>query len=695
MCGVAGWLGYRGSRDGASVLLERMKQAIYHRGPDEDGSFVDDRVAIGMQRLAIVDLAGGQQPMANEDDTIWIVFNGEIYNALDLRPGLQAAGHRFRTNSDTEVILHLYEEYGDDCVDRLAGMFTFCIWDARRGRALLARDRVGKKPLFYTETVGGLLFGSELKAVLCHPDVPRDLDPTALETYLALGYALPPRTAIRAIRQVRPGHRLIWEPWSASPLRETPYWEPRPGTLDAGARRDPVQALLHLLDDATRQRLISEVPLGAFLSGGVDSSAVVAMMQRAMTQPVQTFCLGFDEPSWGEQQYAKQVATHLGADHREGRVPALGTLGAPTMGSARTLAADLPRIIASLDEPHADTSAIPVYYLCEMTRRHVTVALSGDGGDEALAGYDTYLASALRPLYAWLPRPVRTGLTRIAGALPASGKKLGIDELLRRFTAAADQGQDRAHYAWRTLFDPASRASVLGRAPGAIAPDPFDEALALCPNLDQFEGVQRHMYFDIRTWLPGDILVKVDRMSMAHSLEVRSPLLDHRIIELALNLPASELLRFSPRHGPQTKAILKQAMRGILPDSIIHRRKRGFSSPVGAWLGLPGSTHSAGAPLRDLLHDALSNPASCFDASAVRAILAGAKRSVHTSGGAGQAKRIAIRGNGEGEAAWAGAHAADPLHLWSLLTFHLWHDWIRTYEGPPSHAAPVTIGRAP
>ncbi|NBX46795.1 MAG: asparagine synthase (glutamine-hydrolyzing), partial [Chloroflexi bacterium] len=455
MCGVAGWLGYRGSRDGASVLLERMKQAIYHRGPDEDGSFVDDRVAIGMQRLAIVDLAGGQQPMANEDDTIWIVFNGEIYNALDLRPGLQAAGHRFRTNSDTEVILHLYEEYGDDCVDRLAGMFTFCIWDARRGRALLARDRVGKKPLFYTETVGGLLFGSELKAVLCHPDVPRDLDPTALETYLALGYALPPRTAIRAIRQVRPGHRLIWEPWSASPLRETPYWEPRPGTLDAGARRDPVQALLHLLDDATRQRLISEVPLGAFLSGGVDSSAVVAMMQRAMkssggagmgrSQPVQTFCLGFDEPSWGEQQYAKQVATHLGADHREGRVPALGTFGAPTQGSARTLAADLPRIIASLDEPHADTSAIPVYYLCEMTRRHVTVALSGDGGDEALAGYDTYLASALRPLYAWLPRPVRTGLTRIAGALPASGKKLGIDELLRRFTSAADQGQDRAH----------------------------------------------------------------------------------------------------------------------------------------------------------------------------------------------------------------------------------------------------------
>ena len=675
MCGVAGWLGYRGSRDGASVLLERMKQAIYHRGPDEDGSFVDDRVAIGMQRLAIVDLAGGQQPMANEDDTIWIVFNGEIYNALDLRPGLEAAGHRFRTNSDTEVILHLYEEYGDDCVDRLAGMFTFCIWDARRGRALLARDRVGKKPLFYTETVGGLLFGSELKAVLCHPDVPRDLDPTALETYLALGYALPPRTAIRAIRQVRPGHRLIWEPWSVNPLRETTYWEPRPGTLDAGTRRDPVQALLHLLDDATRQRLISEVPLGAFLSGGVDSSTVVAMMQRAMNQPVQTFCLGFDEPSWGEQQYAKQVATHLGADHREGRVPALGTsadngtFGAPTQGSARTLATDLPRIIASLDEPHADTSAIPVYYLCELTRRHVTVALSGDGGDEALAGYDTYLASALRPLYAWLPRPVRTGLTRIAGALPASSKKLGIDELLRRFTAAADQGQDRAHYAWRTLFDPASRASVLGRAPGVNAPDPFDEALALCPNLDQFEGVQRHMYFDIRTWLPGDILVKVDRMSMAHSLEVRSPLLDHRIIELALNLPASKLLRFSPRHGPQTKAILKQAMRGILPDSIIHRRKRGFSSPVGAWLGLHGSTNSAGAPLRDLMHDALSNPAPCFEATAVREMLAGSKSS--------------------------GAHPPDPLHLWSLLTFHLWHDWIRTYEGPPSHAAPVTIGRAP
>ena len=652
MCGIAGWLGYEGSREGTSVLLERMKLAIYHRGPDEDGSFVDDRVAIGMQRLAIVDLASGQQPMANEDDTIWIVFNGEIYNQPELRTRLEAAGHRFKTNSDTECILHLYEDHGDACVDHLTGMFAFCIWDTRRGRALLARDRVGKKPLFYAESAGGLLFASEMKAILCHPGVPRDLDPEAVETYLALGYALPPRTALKAIRQVRPGHVLVWEA-SGAPLREVPYWEPRPGTLTAAELRDPTGAFLGLLEDATRSRLLSEVPLGAFLSGGIDSSSVVAMMRGGLDRPVRTFCLGFDEPSWGEQGYARRVATHLGTDHREGRVPALDR-PSPGGADARTLADDLPRIIAGLDEPHADTSAIPVWYLCEMTRKHVTVALSGDGGDEALAGYDTYLASALRPAYALLPRPIRTGLTRLARALPASGKKLGIDELLRRFTAAADGEADQAHYGWRTIFDDDARARLLGRAPGGAAPDPFAEAIALCPNLDAFDGVQRHMYFDIRTWLTGDILVKVDRMSMAHSLEVRSPLLDHRIIEFALRLPASRLLRLSHR-GPQTKAILKDAMADILPGGILHRRKRGFSSPVGSWLGT-GGNDAATAPLRSLMQDALARPMDAFNPAVVRNLADG---------------RVGPDGR-----------PTDPLQAWDLLVLHLWHDWMRAYRGP-------------
>ena len=665
MCGIAGWLGFEGSREGASVLLERMKLAIYHRGPDENGSFIDDRVAIGMQRLAIVDLAGGQQPMANEDDTIWIVFNGEIYNEPDLRPRLEAAGHRFKTNSDTECILHLYEEYGDACVDHIFGMFTFCIWDTRRGRALLARDRVGKKPLFYAEAAGGLLFASEMKAILCHPDVPRDLDPVAIETYLALGYALPPRTAFRAIRQVRPGHIMSWDARSGT-LRESPYWEPRPGTLSDAEARDPVGAFLGLLEDATRSRLLSEVPLGAFLSGGIDSSSVVAMMRGGLDRPVRTFCLGFDEPSWGEQGYARRVATRLGTDHREGRVPALER-HTPGTADARTLADDLPRIIAGLDEPHADTSAIPVWYLCEMTRRHVTVALSGDGGDEALAGYDTYLASAIRPAYALLPQPIRTGITRLAQALPTSGKKLALDELLRRFTAAADGEGDRAHYAWRTIFGDDARARLLGRAPSeraAAVPDPFAEALALCPNLDQFDGVQRHMYFDIRTWLTGDILVKVDRMSMAHSLEVRSPLLDHRIIEFALRLPASRLLRLSPRHGPQTKAILKDAMDDILPGGILHRRKRGFSSPVSSWLGTAGGDAST-APLRSLMQDALARPMDAFDPAVVRAIAAG------TSGPDGR--------------------PVDPLQAWDLLVLHLWHDWAKSWRGPEG-PGPIALG---
>lgn len=667
MCGIAGWLGYRGGRDGAAVLLEQMKQAIYHRGPDEDGSFVDDRSAIGMQRLAIIDLTGGQQPMANEDDTIWVVFNGEIYNEPDLRPRLEALGHRFKTNSDTECILHLYEEYGDDCVDHLTGMFAFCIWDTRRGRAVLARDRVGKKPLFYTESVGGLLFGSELKALLCHPDVPRDLDPIALDTYFALGYTLPPRTAMAAIRQIRPGHLLIWEPGASRPLHERAYWEPTPGHLSPAEARDPIGAFRDLLADATRSRLLSEVPLGAFLSGGVDSSSVVAMMQKAMDQPVQTFCLGFDEPSWGEQDFARRVATHVGADHREGRVPALERKPNTPNGVARTLADDLPRIIASLDEPHADTSAIPVYYLCALARQHVTVALSGDGGDEALAGYDTYLASAIQPFYALLPQPLRTGITRLAGALPQSGRKLGPDELLRRFTAAADGQVDQAHFGWRTIFDDDARATLFGHRSVKTNTDPFAEALALCPNLDQFQGVQRHMYFDIRTWLPGDILVKVDRMSMAHSLEVRSPLLDHRIIELALRMPSANLLRFSPRRGPVTKAVLKDAMHGIIPDNILHRRKRGFSSPVGAWLGATGNEN---APLRDLFQDTLANPHPMFDRATIRALTLG-------------------HGSRNGR-------PPDPLHAWSTLTFQLWHDWMRAYRAPVSHTTiPIEVGTTP
>jgi asparagine synthase (glutamine-hydrolysing) len=662
MCGIAGWLGYKGSREGASDLLERMKLAIYHRGPDENGSFVDDRVAIGMQRLAIVDLVGGQQPMANEDDSIWIVFNGEIYNQPYLRPRLEAAGHRFKTNSDTECILHLYEDYGDDCVDHLTGMFAFCIWDTRRGRALLARDRVGKKPLFYAQGAGGLLFASEMKAILCHPMIKRDLDPVAVETYLALGYALPPRTALAAVRQVRPGHVFTWEAHSGA-VRETPYWEPHPGTLSDAEARDPVGAFLGLLEDATRSRLLSEVPLGAFLSGGIDSSSVVAMMRGGLDRPVRTFCLGFDEPSWGEQSYARRVAAHLGTDHREGRVPALDRPSA-TGASARTLADDLPKIIAGLDEPHADTSAIPVWYLCQMTRKHVTVALSGDGGDEALAGYDTYLASAIRPVYALLPQPVRTGITRLAQALPSSGKKLALDELLRRFTAAADGEADRAHYGWRTIFGDDSRARLLGRAPDASAPDPFAEAMALCPNIDAFDGVQRHMYFDIRTWLTGDILVKVDRMSMAHSLEVRSPLLDHRIIEFALRLPASRLLRLSARYGPQTKAILKDSMTDILPRTILHRRKRGFSSPVGSWLG-NGAVDASTAPLRALMQDVLARPMDAFDRRVVRDVAEG-------------------RSGADGR-------PVDPLQAWDLLVLHLWHDWARSWRGPEA-PGPIVVG---
>jgi asparagine synthase (glutamine-hydrolysing) len=641
MCGIAGWIEYQAPKADAAALLERMKQAIWHRGPDEAGSYVDDHAAIGMQRLAILDLVGGQQPMANDDGSIWVVFNGEIYNYPALRPRLEARGHRFRTNSDTEAILHLYEDLGDDCPTALEGMFAFCIWDTRRRRAFLARDRLGKKPLFYTESAGGLLFGSELKAILSHPGVPREIDLESLNTYLTLNYTLAPRTILRAVRQVRPGHRLVYQGDRAV---ESAYWEPGGGPPPAA----PQEEFLALLDEAVRKRLLADVPLGAFLSGGIDSSSVVALMQRAVRAPVRTFCLAFQEETWGEQAYAALAARHIGTDHTEAAVPA---------SAAGELADALPRIVAALDEPHGDTSAIPMYYLCQATRRHVTVALSGDGGDEVLAGYETYVADALRPLYRLLPRPVRTGLVApIARAMPVSGKKVALDEMLRRFVAGAELDPDRAHFAWRTIFGPDARAGVLAGDARAVAlrHEPFDDCLALCPNLDTFTGVQRFMYFDVRTWLPNDILVKVDRTSMAHSLEVRAPFLDHRLVEFTFRLPGRWQLR-----GLQKKYVLRRAMRGILPDRIIDRRKRGFSAPVGGWLA---------GPLRDLVYDsAVRRPGGAlpfFEPPAV--------------------ERLVAR-----QAAGIADHA---LQVWSLLTFHLWHDWMSAWRAPEV-STPVQIVR--
>jgi asparagine synthase (glutamine-hydrolysing) len=640
LCGIAGWIDYQGPRAEVARLLEQMKASIRHRGPDEEGSFQDARAAIGMQRLAIIDLAGGQQPMSNEDGTVWIVFNGEIYNAPELRPQLEARGHRFGTNADTETILHLYEDLGDDCPTALDGMFAFCIWDTRRQRALLARDRLGKKPLFYSQAPGGLLFGSELKALLCHPNLPREIDLESLNTYLALNYTLAPRTMLRAVRQVRPGHRLVYE---AGTVRESVYWEPRGG---APPPATPLEEFRALLDAAVKKRLLSDVPLGAFLSGGIDSSTIVGLMQRHMREPVRTFCLAFREQSWGEQDYAALAARHVGTRHTEAEVP------------ARPLADALPGIVAALDEPHGDTSAIPMYYLCQATRRGMTVALSGDGGDEALAGYETYVADTLRPLYRLLPRPVRTGVVaRAVRALPASNTKVGADELLRRFVAGAELDRDRAHFAWRAIFGPVERAALLdGDARGVAARhDPFVDSLALAPNLDTFQGVQRFMYYDLRTWLPNDILVKADRTSMAHSLEVRAPFLDHRLVELALRLPQRWLL-----NGLQKKVILKRAMRGALPNRILDRRKRGFNAPVRTWMA---------GPLRELVHESVAERAGgalpWFDARSLRRMVD--EHDAHDA-----------------------APAEHALQLWGLLMFHLWHDWMKAWRAPAPQTPPLS-----
>ena len=559
MCGICGVAG--GDPAAGRLLVDRMCAAMVHRGPDDTGTVQREGVALGMRRLSIIDVAGGHQPMHNEDSTVWLVQNGEIFNHRELRTRLVAAGHVFTTASDTEVLVHGWEEWGEQMVERLNGQFAFCVLDVRAKSLFLARDRMGIKPLHYAISGDRLVFASELKALLRDPALRGGVDPVALDAYLAYEFVPSPRSIVRGISKLRPGHTLTWS-LTERDVKIRQYWAPSlnldldGGALDVDAE---CERLRDVLRESVRKELLSDVPLGVFLSGGIDSSAVTAMMTQ-LGGDVKSFSVGFSERSFDEAPYARQVARHLGTDHRE-----------LTLEPAMML--DLvPRLPSLLDEPLGDASIIPTYLLSAFTREHVTVALGGDGGDELFAGYPTLQAHRLATYYTRVPRLLRRGLVEpVVRRLPVSRRNLSFDFRAKRFVAGAELPVAERHLSWMGSFP--ARGVVESEFAEV---DPLNQVLML----------------DMRYYLENDILVKLDRASMMASLEGRVPLLNNDFVAYATALPMRMKLR-----GLRSKYLLKRALRGILPDDILDRPKKGFGIPVAEWFR---------GPLREQLLSVLS-----------------------------------------------------------------------------------------
>ena len=564
MCGICGVWNYGSGAPVDAVLLGRMRDRQAHRGPDDVGLHLcaDRQVGLGFRRLSIIDLSpAGHQPMSNESGTAWIIFNGEIYNFRELRPRLEAQGHSFRSRTDTEVILHLFEERGLDAFAELNGMFGLALWDDRARRLILARDRVGKKPLYYFDDGQRLLFSSELKGILVDPSVPRELDWTALGEYLALGYVPAPRTIYKGISKLPPAHVLVHEGGRARLQR---YWDwlPAFGGMDSTVPDEEWPGRLRTsLEAAVRRRLVSDVPLGAFLSGGIDSSAVVALMATASSRPVKTFSIGFAEERTNELPYARIVAERYATEHHEIIVEP---------DAPRDV---LPLLTRQYDEPFADSSALPTYYVCRAARAHVTVALSGDGGDEGCAGYGRYGIALDEQWADSLPSAVRKLLAAAARSLPTGFRG---QERLRRSSLGPEEryGAVVRHMGparMSSLLRPDAARRVAGGDTGVVV-----QAMRDAVNLDYLSQMQ---YADLRTYLPDDILVKVDRASMLNSLEVRAPFLDHTFLELMASVPPQ--LRW---RGGSGKRLLKRALRGLVPDAVLDRPKMGFGIPLNEWV---------------------------------------------------------------------------------------------------------------
>jgi asparagine synthase (glutamine-hydrolysing) len=618
MCGIAGKFAFG---EGATVsrdLLQRMCDSIIHRGPDDEGYYLNGPIGLGHRRLSIIDLDSGKQPIANEDRTIWVVFNGEIYNYVELREFLVGRGHTFSTATDTEVIVHLYEEQGEQFLSSLRGMFAIAIWDERTQTLMLARDRLGKKPLFYSVIPGkGLFFGSEIKAILQDPAVKRALNVEALDAYLSLLYVPAPLTMFQGIQKLPAGHLLTC---SREKVTVREFWDLHYEPTSSPREGDLVEALEAILRESVRIRLRSDVPIGAFLSGGVDSSSVVAVMAQLLDRPVVTCAVGFQEEEYNELPYAREVADRFGCAHHEHLIqPDVGDL--------------VPRLVRYFDEPFGDSSAVPTYYVSQIARQYVIVALSGDGGDETFAGYSRHYLQRLEcRLRRLLPGSVGAGFVASIGAWlpPVKGK-----ETLKRLGMPPDNAYAYKHCEFlfnrghkQDLYSDDLRASCETYDPSA----PFRVYYNRCESSDPLD---KALYVDVKTYLADDILVKVDRMSMAHALEVRAPLLDHKLLEFTATIPSSFKLK-----GRTTKYLLKQVMHKYLPARVLTRQKHGFTMPVGEWLK---------GPLRAMVEECLFSPRArqrgLFNPGAVRSLWA-----THLSGKQDYSH-----------------------HLWMLLMLELWH----------------------
>jgi asparagine synthase (glutamine-hydrolysing) len=568
MCGIFGIVGLHGSAESDPVLLQRMGDVVAHRGPDDEGFLVRPGIGIGMRRLSIIDLAGGHQPIANEDESVWVVCNGEIYNFQELRARLEAGGHRFRTRSDTEVIAHLYEEEGLEAFRRLRGMFGIALWDANRQRVVLVRDRLGKKPLYVRREPGRLLFASEIKSILADPDVPRRLNPRALHEYLALGYVPAPLTMFEGIEKVLPGHMVVVE---RGRITEHEYWDVDADRTENRSEAEWIELVRDKLLESVRIRMISDVPLGAFLSGGIDSSTIVAAMSRLTNQPVKTYSIGFEGPDrfYNELPYARTVAQAFGTDHHEIIVrPEVAEL--------------LPRLIWHLDEPIGDSAFITTYLVSQLAREQVTVILSGVGGDELFGGYRRYLSDALLRYYRLLPGPVRNRwLPALLARLPQDRHR-AIDNYFRyasAFAGSAGLSAVDRYLSYVTVFSPEMRSALLSADPtadSAGAAGPLQQYFARAAGA---ESLNQIIYVDLKTSLADDLLLLTDKMTMAASIECRAPFVDHELVELAGRIPSHLKVR-----GLTLKYLLKEAVRPWLPREILTRKKRGFGAPVGSWL---------------------------------------------------------------------------------------------------------------
>jgi asparagine synthase (glutamine-hydrolysing) len=606
MCGITGatWTDPQKGIDAA--MLQRMTDSLRHRGPDGEGAWFSEfrhrppyesmpGIALGFRRLAIIDLVTGGQPMSNEDGSICLVFNGEIYNYLDLRRRLEGAGHKFRTDSDTETIVHLYEDEGPDCFSHLNGMFAVAIWDANRRRLVLGRDRLGKKPFVYRHEPGRLLFASELKSLLQIPGLPRDIDPAAIDEYLTYQYIPHPNTIFRGYRKLPPGHFAVYQD---DKLDVRPYWRPDFTAESHISKRDAIGRLRELLTSAVTLRMRSDVPLGAFLSGGVDSSIIVALMQQQSAEPVKTFTIGFPVPEYDESKHAEKVARHLKTDHHvlEVKPDALEVL---------------PKLAYFYDEPFADSSAIPTWYVSQLTRQHVTVALSGDGGDELFAGYPRYRAALVAARFDRFT-PLRSLVgSRLWQWLPASGRQKSFFRRIKRFSEAITLAPPRRYLNWIGIFQERQRADLYrDDFLAQLTTDPAAFLRSAWQRCGIRDTVTCASLCDLTTYLPCDLMTKVDIASMAHGLECRAPILDYRLVEFAAALPS----HFKYRRG-RGKRLLREAFGHLLPREVFTRPKMGFGVPLDHWF-----RHELKSLTADLLLSPTARCLAWFRPEAIQAL---------------------------------------------------------------------------